>query len=204
MITCPNCGEHNPERARFCTACGTPLIARGSDEERKLVTVMFTELVSGSVALSRGADGDARSALDEFVPVTEDRGPNVLLPVAGRVMVAIGAVDDAAELVRGTTEPNARRLRLSVASAEAMVAEAEGLLEEAAAGYEKLAPEWVDYGFGLEEARVRLGLGRCLLRLGRRDETRDELAGARALAHDLGAEPVTAELDALFEGAPTP
>jgi len=163
-------------------------------------------MMNAEIALARGHDGDARDALDEFVAATEDH-PEVrtsLLPVACRAMVALGAVDAAAELVRRTPEPNARRLRLSVASAEAVVAEAEGLLDEAAAGYEKLAPEWVDYGFGLEEARVRLGLGGSLLHLGRRDEARDELARARALAQDLGAEPISAEVDALLEGVPAP
>lgn len=163
-------------------------------------------MMDAEVALARGDDGGVRTALDEFVSATEDH-PEVrtsLLPVACRAIVALGDVDGAAALVRRTPEPSARRLRLSVASAEAVVAEAEGLLDEAAAGYEKLAPEWVDYGFGLEEARVRLGLGRSLLRLERRDEAWDELAKARALAEDLGAEPITAEVDALLEGAPTP
>lgn len=45
--------------------------------------------------------------------------------------------------------------------------------------------------------------GRTLLRLGRREEAREALAEARALAEDLGPEP-TADVDALLEGAPTP
>ena len=50
MITCPTCGHDNPERARFCVNCGTPLVVASSDEERKLVTIVFTELVSGSAS----------------------------------------------------------------------------------------------------------------------------------------------------------
>ena len=47
MIVCPNCGQENPERARFCVSCGAPLAAgpERSDEERKYVTVLFAELV---------------------------------------------------------------------------------------------------------------------------------------------------------------
>ena len=134
---------------------------------------------------------------------TEDH-PEVrttLLPVACRVLVAVGDADRARLLVERTPEPNARRLRLSVASAASVVAEASGDLEEAVAGYEKLAPEWVAYGFGLEEARVRLGLARSLLGLGRRDEAAEELAKARELGEELGDEPITAEVDALLQGA---
>src|SRR5262245_42093672 len=46
MISCPTCGHENPERARFCVSCGTPLVVGPSDEERKLVTIVFTELVA--------------------------------------------------------------------------------------------------------------------------------------------------------------
>ncbi|HET9722652.1 MAG TPA: zinc-ribbon domain-containing protein [Actinomycetota bacterium] len=47
MVICPVCGEENPERARFCLACGAPLEGReeSSGEERRLVTVVFCELV---------------------------------------------------------------------------------------------------------------------------------------------------------------
>jgi class 3 adenylate cyclase len=47
VVVCPVCGEENPERARFCLACGAPL--EGGEEppgeERRLVTVVFSELV---------------------------------------------------------------------------------------------------------------------------------------------------------------
>jgi uncharacterized OB-fold protein len=48
-VTCPNCGEQNPERARFCVACSSRLAddVGSSGEGRKLVTVVFAELVSG-------------------------------------------------------------------------------------------------------------------------------------------------------------
>ena len=47
MITCSTCGHEDPERARFCVDRGTPLVTGAVDEERKLVTIVFTGLVSG-------------------------------------------------------------------------------------------------------------------------------------------------------------
>jgi class 3 adenylate cyclase/tetratricopeptide (TPR) repeat protein len=58
---CPSCGEENPDRARFCLECGTPLSAAAPapppvvDEERKLDTLVFVDLV-GSTALAESLD----------------------------------------------------------------------------------------------------------------------------------------------------
>jgi class 3 adenylate cyclase/tetratricopeptide (TPR) repeat protein len=46
MLICPNCGQENPEIARFCLACATPIApAPVMREERKIVTVLFADLV---------------------------------------------------------------------------------------------------------------------------------------------------------------
>src|SRR5213075_144137 len=46
MLICPNCGQENPEIARFCLACATLLApAPVVREERKIVTVLFADLV---------------------------------------------------------------------------------------------------------------------------------------------------------------
>ena len=46
MPACVQCGEENPERARFCLACGAALgEAEPAREERKRVTVLFADLV---------------------------------------------------------------------------------------------------------------------------------------------------------------
>jgi tetratricopeptide (TPR) repeat protein len=70
------------------------------------------------------------------------------------------------------------------------VAEARGELGTAAEIYADVAPKWADYGFGLEEAWLRLGLGRCLLGLGRRKDAARELDRALELAGGLGARPI--------------
>jgi class 3 adenylate cyclase/tetratricopeptide (TPR) repeat protein len=58
MVTCGNCGAENPERARFCLECGSPVAAAAPvvpDEERKLDTLVFVDLV-GSTALAESLD----------------------------------------------------------------------------------------------------------------------------------------------------
>jgi class 3 adenylate cyclase len=56
MVVCWNCGERNPDRARFCWNCGARLaIAEGGVEERKVVTVLFCDLV-GFTEMSDHAD----------------------------------------------------------------------------------------------------------------------------------------------------
>ncbi|MGZ5318607.1 MAG: zinc-ribbon domain-containing protein [Actinomycetota bacterium] len=57
MLTCPSCGEENPERARFCLSCATPLAAEPvpSRMERKFATALFADLV-GSTTLAEQED----------------------------------------------------------------------------------------------------------------------------------------------------
>ena len=63
MAACLNCGEENPERARFCSSCGVGLedAPRRAAEERKIVSVLFVDLV-GSTAMANQLDlEDVRS-----------------------------------------------------------------------------------------------------------------------------------------------
>jgi class 3 adenylate cyclase/tetratricopeptide (TPR) repeat protein len=57
MSACASCGEASPARAKFCPGCGVLLPERGDGlaEERKVVTVLFCDLV-GSTARADGAD----------------------------------------------------------------------------------------------------------------------------------------------------
>ena len=46
-MSCPQCGHENPADARFCSNCGAALAAEAERprEERKVVTVLFADLV---------------------------------------------------------------------------------------------------------------------------------------------------------------
>ena len=68
MQACPRCGAENDDSARFCSACGTELAeaptTRG--EERKVVSVLFVDLV-GFTASSEAADPeDVRARLRPY------------------------------------------------------------------------------------------------------------------------------------------
>jgi Double zinc ribbon len=56
MVTCPSCGQENPAGFRLCGMCGAPLQeAPRAREERKVVTVLFCDLV-GSTARAEQLD----------------------------------------------------------------------------------------------------------------------------------------------------
>src|SRR4029079_18821130 len=56
MITCPSCGEENPERAKFCLNCATPLgVENEARPELKFATALFADLV-GSTTLAEQED----------------------------------------------------------------------------------------------------------------------------------------------------
>jgi class 3 adenylate cyclase/tetratricopeptide (TPR) repeat protein len=58
VLNCSNCGRENPDGAKFCMECATPLDAapaRPVAEERKVVTCLFCDLV-GFTATSESAD----------------------------------------------------------------------------------------------------------------------------------------------------
>ncbi len=62
-VTCSGCGAVAPPEARFCPSCGGRL--RAGAEERRVVTVLFADLV-GSTTLVESLDPEAaRSLLDE-------------------------------------------------------------------------------------------------------------------------------------------
>jgi class 3 adenylate cyclase/tetratricopeptide (TPR) repeat protein len=68
MPVCQRCGEDNPERARFCLACGAPLAAPVSArrEERKRVSVLFCDLVGFTARSERLDIEDVRGVLAPY------------------------------------------------------------------------------------------------------------------------------------------
>ena len=56
MPVCARCGVENPPEARFCMSCAAPLVAtEAPPEQRKVVTVLFCDLV-GSTSLGESND----------------------------------------------------------------------------------------------------------------------------------------------------
>jgi class 3 adenylate cyclase/tetratricopeptide (TPR) repeat protein len=66
-LRCPHCGEPNPPLSRFCNSCGKPLEDSGAlREERKLVSVLFVDLVGFTARSDRADPEDVRDALQPY------------------------------------------------------------------------------------------------------------------------------------------
>jgi class 3 adenylate cyclase len=106
---CASCGEENPDRARFCLACATPLAEPTPDrEERKTVSILFVDLV-GFTATSEHADPeDVRAVLRPYHTRLKEEinrfGGTVEKFIGDAVMAVFGAPvaheDDAERAVR--------------------------------------------------------------------------------------------------------
>src|SRR5918996_593122 len=68
-LTCPSCGASNPAGSSFCSACGTPLTTARVAEpaaERRVVTVLFADLVGFTSRAERLDPEDVRSILSPY------------------------------------------------------------------------------------------------------------------------------------------
>jgi class 3 adenylate cyclase/tetratricopeptide (TPR) repeat protein len=110
VLTCANCGRENPDDARFCSNCGSPLGAAptGSREERKVVSVLFADLVGFTSRSERLDPEDVRATLTPYFARLRDelerRGGTVEKFIGDAVMAVFGAPvaheDDAERAVR--------------------------------------------------------------------------------------------------------
>src|SRR5438477_9414270 len=66
MAVCASCGSENPAGFRFCGSCGAPLDAEPQREERKVVTVLFADLVGFTARAERMDPEDVRAVLAPF------------------------------------------------------------------------------------------------------------------------------------------
>ncbi|HZT94068.1 MAG TPA: AAA family ATPase [Gaiellaceae bacterium] len=137
MVTCPACGQENPEGFRLCGMCGAALVpATGRPrEERKVVTILFTDLV-GSTARAEGLDPeDVRATLSSYYAQLraelERHGGTVEKFIGDAVMAVFGAPvaheDDAERAVRAALAirdsiGEELQIRTAVNTGEALVA----------------------------------------------------------------------------------
>lgn len=117
MAICPSCGEDNPDKARFCLECATPLGTKPSppQEARKTVTVVFCDLV-GSTTLGERLDTESfREVMDRYFTemraALEHHGGIVEKYIGDAVMAVFGLPrtheDDALRAVRAAMEMGA-------------------------------------------------------------------------------------------------
>lgn len=112
MVTCPGCAEENPERARFCHACGDPLRAEATEQFRKTVTILFSDVVD-STGLGERLDPEtlAHVMTDYFKavrPAVERHGGTLAKFIGDAVMAVYGLTelheDDALRAARTAVE----------------------------------------------------------------------------------------------------
>ena len=143
MIQCANCGQENPDPARFCLACGRELAAAGAPrEERRVVSVVFVDVVGFTERSERLDPEDVRaflapyhelvrSELESFGGVVEKFIGDAIVAVFGAptaygddperaVRAALAVRDAVAELDERSVRLDLR-LRIAVNTGEALV-----------------------------------------------------------------------------------
>src|SRR5919109_2927376 len=66
MSVCPNCGHQNEPNAKFCSECGTKLAAEAPRTERKVVSVLFADLVGFTARAERLDPEDVQAVLAPY------------------------------------------------------------------------------------------------------------------------------------------
>ena len=138
MVTCPSCGQENPDGFRFCGACGADLAeAPAPREERKVVTVLFCDLVGSTAQAERMDPEDVRALLSRYherVRHELERFGGVVEKFIGdAVMALFGAPlaheDDPERAVRAAhairewaVEDGELQVRIGITTGEALIA----------------------------------------------------------------------------------
>jgi class 3 adenylate cyclase/tetratricopeptide (TPR) repeat protein len=139
VVACPRCGRENPDDASFCSACGTRLEAAPAParEERKVVSILFADLVGFTSQAERLDPEDVRATLSPYYArlrsELERHGGTVEKFIGDAVMAVFGAPvaheDDPERAVRAglairdaIVEDGRLQVRVAVTTGEALVA----------------------------------------------------------------------------------
>src|SRR4051812_20898201 len=142
MQTCSSCGQENPDNARFCLACGSPLAQAEPREERRIISVLFVDLV-GFTARAEQLDPEdvcailtpyhdcVRREVESFGGVVEKFIGDAVMAVFGaptafgddaeRAMRAAFAVRESIRQMNDRDANLELRLRIAVNTGEAIV-----------------------------------------------------------------------------------
>jgi class 3 adenylate cyclase/tetratricopeptide (TPR) repeat protein len=137
VSACPSCGHANEEAARFCSSCGVALVETkpSGREERKVVTVLFADLV-GFTGRAEQLDPEDVGAIlrpyhDRLRSELERFGGTVEKFIGDAVMALFGAPvaheDDperavrAGLAIRDYAEAEGIKLRIGITTGEALV-----------------------------------------------------------------------------------
>src|SRR5712691_10990195 len=139
VIRCTKCGRENPDDARFCNACAAPLAdAEVAGQERKVVTVLFADLVGFTQRAERMDPEDVQALLQPYHErlrkELERFGGTVEKFIGDAVMALFGAPvaheDDPERAVRAALairdwvreQEEELQLRIAVNTGEALIA----------------------------------------------------------------------------------
>lgn len=107
-MICQRCGTENPDVAKFCMACAAPLAEQAEAEERKLISVLFVDLVGFTARSDKADPEDVRATLRPYHARVKEEierfGGTVEKFVGDGVLAVFGAPvghgDDAERAVR--------------------------------------------------------------------------------------------------------
>jgi class 3 adenylate cyclase/tetratricopeptide (TPR) repeat protein len=122
MPVCTSCGTENPEIAKFCLACGSPLASAPPPQEvRKVVTIVFSDL-KGSTAMGEKLDSESlREVMTRYfdaMSVELEKHGGVVEKFIGDAIMAVFGLpklheDDALRAVRAAADMQSSQAALN-------------------------------------------------------------------------------------------